>query len=77
MILYSIVFSFFFITWQIYAFLNKDTEVVENFHQFNRQEHTIAIPKVFTKKGLCMLATILKSPKAVEKTIVFLYFCHR
>jgi hypothetical protein len=24
-----------------------------------------------------MLATILKSLKAVEKTIVFLYFCHR
>ena len=48
---------------------NEKEELVENFHRFNRQKHSAAIPKAFTEKGLYMLATILKSPKAVETTI--------
>lgn len=34
-----------------------------------RGKHTKYPPKAFTEKGLYMLATILKSPKAVETTI--------
>lgn len=48
---------------------NEKKELVENFDRFNRQKHSTAIPKAFTEKGLYMLATILKSPKAVETTI--------
>lgn len=48
---------------------NEKNELVENFDRFNRQKHSTAIPKAFTEKGLYMLATILKSPMAVETTI--------
>ena len=48
---------------------SEKNELVENFDRFNRQKHSTAIPKAFTEKGLYMLATILKSPKAVETTI--------
>ena len=48
---------------------SEKIELVENFDRFNRQKHSSAIPKAFTEKGLYMLATILKSPKAVETTI--------
>ena len=34
-----------------------------------RGEHTKYLPKAFTEKGLYMLATILKSPKATQTTI--------
>lgn len=34
-----------------------------------RGQHTKYIPKAFTEKGLYMLATILKSPKATKTTI--------
>ena len=44
-------------------------ELVENFDRFERQKHSTVFPKAFTEKGLYMLATILKSPKAVETTI--------
>jgi hypothetical protein len=42
---------------------------VENFHRFNRLKHSTANPKAFPEKGLYMLATILKSPKAVQATL--------
>ena len=48
---------------------NEKTKLVEIFDRFNRQKHSTAMPKAFTEKGLYMLATILKSPKAVETTI--------
>jgi phage regulator Rha-like protein len=44
-------------------------ELVENFHRFVKQKHSTVTPKAFTEKGLYMLATILKSPKAVQTTI--------
>ncbi|MCL2688535.1 MAG: ORF6N domain-containing protein [Chitinispirillia bacterium] len=34
-----------------------------------RGQHTKYLPKAFTEKGLYMLATVLKSPKATETTI--------
>jgi hypothetical protein len=44
-------------------------ELVENFDRFNPLKHSTVTPVVFTEKGLYMLATILKSPKATQTTI--------
>ena len=44
-------------------------ELVENFHRFNKLKHSSADLKAFTEKGLYMLATIIKSPKAVRTTL--------
>ena len=44
-------------------------ELVENFDRFNRMKHSTVLPKAFTEKGLYMLATILKSPRATRTTI--------
>ena len=55
-----------------YVFELLDTErdeLVKNFHRFEKQKHSTVVPKAFTEKGLYMLATILKSPKAVDTTI--------
>ena len=47
---------------------SKD-ELVKNFDRFNTLKHSTALPSAFTEKGLYMLATILKSPKATQTTI--------
>jgi hypothetical protein len=44
-------------------------QLVENFDRFNRLKHSTVFPVAFTEKGLYMLATILKSPKATQTTI--------
>lgn len=44
-------------------------ELVENFHRFNSLKHSTSNPKVFTEKGLYMLATIIKSKLATETTL--------
>ena len=44
-------------------------DVVKNFDRFNRIKHSTVAPKAFTEKGLYMLATILKSPRAAQTTI--------
>lgn len=51
--------------------LNEDekNELVENFHWFNKLKHSTVNPKVFTEKGLYMLATIIKSKIATQTTI--------
>ena len=43
--------------------------MVENFDHLYKLRFSPLNPKAFTEKGLYMLATILKSPKAVETTI--------
>ena len=48
---------------------NEKNEVVENFDHLQKLKFSPQLPKAFTEKGLYMLATILKSPKAVETTI--------
>ena len=48
---------------------SEKSEVVENFHHLQKLKFSPQYPKAFTEKGLYMLATILKSPKAVETTI--------
>jgi len=47
----------------------EKTELVENFHRFEKLKHSTVNPKAFTEKGLYMLATILKSPVATQATI--------
>jgi prophage antirepressor-like protein len=44
-------------------------ELVKNFDRFSRLKHSSVSPKAFTEKGLYMLATILKSPQAVQTSI--------
>lgn len=39
------------------------SDVVENFDQFKNRKHSYVVPKAFIKKGLYMLATILKNEK--------------
>lgn len=44
-------------------------EVVKNFDHLQNLRFSPQFPKAFTEKGLYMLATILKSPRAVQTTI--------
>lgn len=48
---------------------DEKNEVVKNFDHLQKLKFSPQLPKAFTEKGLYMLATILKSPKAVETTI--------
>jgi hypothetical protein len=47
----------------------EKSEVVKNFDHLRKLRFSPQFPKVFTEKGLYMLATILKSPKAEDTTI--------
>lgn len=47
----------------------EKAEVVEIFDHLQNLRFSPQYPKAFTEKGLYMLATILKSPKAVQTTI--------
>ena len=44
-------------------------ELVKNFDRFKKLKHSTVNPKVFTEKGLYMLATILKGTVATQTTI--------
>jgi hypothetical protein len=48
---------------------SEKKELVENFDRFNKIKHSNTDLKAFTEKGLYMLATIIKSPKAVQTTL--------
>ncbi|MDO9513038.1 MAG: ORF6N domain-containing protein [Elusimicrobiota bacterium] len=50
----------------------EKTELVKNFDRFNFLKPPTVIPKVFTEKGLYMLATILKGSKAIQTTITII-----
>jgi hypothetical protein len=47
----------------------EKNELVKNFHRFNTLKHSSVNPKVFTEKGLYMLATIIKSKVATHTTL--------
>ena len=51
---------------------SEKSELVENFHRFNKLKHSTVNPKAFPEKGLYMLATILKSEKATSTTIAII-----
>jgi hypothetical protein len=55
-----------------FSTLEIKSEPVENFDRFQKLKHSTVRPKAFTDKGLYMLATILKSPKATETTIAII-----
>ncbi len=50
----------------------EKSELVENFHRFNKLKHSTVNPKAFPEKGLYMPATILKSPQAVQATLAII-----
>ena len=52
--------------------LSEKQEVVENFDRFENLKHSAVTPRAFTEKGLYMLATILKSPRATQATIAII-----
>ena len=47
-------------------------ELVKSFDRFKNLKHSTVQPKAFTEKGLYMLATILKSPKATAATLAII-----
>ena len=47
----------------------EKNELVEKFHRFNKLKHSTSNPKIFTEKGLYMLATIIKGEKAIQTTL--------
>lgn len=47
----------------------EKSELVKNFHRFNKLKHSTVSPKAFTEKGLYMIATILKSDVATQATL--------
>lgn len=51
---------------------NEKRELIKNFDRFKNLKHSSAAIKGFTEKGLYMLATILKSPQAIETTIAII-----
>ena len=52
--------------------VSEKKELIKNFDRFKKLKHSSATVKGFTERGLYMLATILKSPKAVETTIAII-----
>ena len=58
-----------------YFFTLKPSEkqyVVENFHRMENLKKSTVEPKAFTEKGLYMLATVLKSPRATATTLAII-----
>lgn len=52
--------------------VSEKQELVENFDRFKNLKHSTMEPKAFTEKGLYMLATVLKSPRATDTTIAII-----
>lgn len=52
--------------------VSEKQQLVENFDRFVSLKHSQVEPKAFTEKGLYMLATILKSSKAVATTFAII-----
>lgn len=50
----------------------EKSKLVENFDRFKKLKHSSVPLKGFTEKGLYMLATILKSDKAIETTLAII-----
>lgn len=51
---------------------DEKQEVVKNFDHLAKLKFSPFLPKAFTEKGLYMLATILKSPQAVQTTLAII-----
>lgn len=51
---------------------SEKEELIENFDRFRSMKHSPVPPTAFTERGLYMLATILKSKRAVQTTIAII-----
>ena len=51
---------------------SEKEELIENFDRFSSMKHSPVPPTAFTERGLYMLATILKSKRAVQTTIAII-----
>ena len=51
---------------------DEKCELVKNFDRFESMKHSSVLPTAFTERGLYMLATILKSKRAVQTTIAII-----
>ncbi|MBO5632121.1 MAG: hypothetical protein J5965_23930 [Aeriscardovia sp.] len=47
----------------------EKSEVVKNFDRLNKLKFSTVEPTAFTQRGLYMLATIIKSPRATNTTL--------
>jgi hypothetical protein len=45
-------------------------ELVTNWHRFESLKHSSSLPYAFSEHGVAMLATVIKSPKAVKMSIL-------
>lgn len=52
--------------------LSEKQELVENFHRLESLKYSTVVPKAFTERGLYMLATILKGPRATATTFAII-----
>lgn len=52
--------------------VSEKQQLVENFDRFRTLKHSPVEPKAFTEKGLYMLGTILRSPRATATTFAII-----
>lgn len=45
-------------------------ELVPNWHQFDKMKHSYILPYAFTEHGVAMLASVLRSERAIKMSIV-------
>jgi hypothetical protein len=53
----------------------EKSELVENFHRFNKLKHSTVNPKAFPEKGLYMLATIHRAELKVFRFLFAAFRC--
>lgn len=46
------------------------SELVTNWHRFESLKHSSSLPYAFSEHGVAMLATVIKSPKAIKMSIL-------
>jgi len=51
---------------------NEKNELVTNCDRLNSLKHSVSSPQVFTEEGIYMLASVLKSDKAIEVNIAII-----
>ncbi|HVN48020.1 MAG TPA: ORF6N domain-containing protein [Bacteroidota bacterium] len=49
---------------------SERNELVTNWHRFESLKHSSTLPYAFSEHGVAMLATVIKSPRAVKMSIV-------
>lgn len=61
---------------QVFSLMGVDDyekqELVKNFDRFKMLKHSVVNPTAFTERGLYMLSTILKGPRATQTAITII-----